>query len=475
MNFDGFVGGAYLARSPSQDAQRCVNLYLEADESQRGKAPAMLLGTPGLTLFATLAAAGGVRALSAASGGRCFAVCGATLYELFAGGTSLERGTLPTTSGVVSLADNGLQLLLVDGTTYGAILTLATNVYAAIASPNFYGADRVAYFDGYFVLNRPATQQLYLSALLDGATYAGLDFASAESVPDLIVAHGVERREMLVLGTRSGEVWFNAGTTDFPLAPIQGTSFPYGCAATHSLRSMGQFYWLGQDIDGHGIVLRLNGYQPERISTHAVEFALNGYARLDDAIAYTYQEEGHSFYALSFPTGNATWVYDAATKLWHERADLDSASGLLVRHRVQHHAFAFARHLVAGENDGRVYTQDLDVFSNAGDPLVRRRTAPHLHADRRLLYHSVFELDVETGVGLDGGVSPGADPQVMLRWSDDGGRTWSTEHWTDVGAIGRYLTRALWRRLGRSRQRTYEVTITDPVRVALLAARIEAS
>jgi hypothetical protein len=475
VNFQGFLGGSYLSRSPNLDAQRCINLYLEQDASGGGKAPAMLLGTPGLRRFCTLSAPGGLRGLYTASGGRCFAVCGQTLYELFAGGTALARGTLTSSTGVVSMADNGLQLLLVDGTPAGWLLTLATNAYAPIVSDAFYGADRVAFCDGYFVLNRPGTAQVYISALYDGARYSGLEFATAESSPDRLVTLEVERRELLLLGSRSGEVWCNAGTVDFPLAPIQGTAFPYGCAAVHSLRALGQFYWLGQDTDGTGQVLTLEGYQPRRVSTHALEGALQGYSRIDDAIGWTYQEEGHQFYCLSFPTGNATWCYDAATRLWHERADLDAATGRLTRHRAQHHCYAFGQHLVAGADDGRVYVQDLDTFDNDGDPLVRRRTAPHLHQDRRLLYHSVFEVDVQAGVGLDGGVVPGTDPQILLQWSDDGGHTWSPERPASLGPQGQYTRRAVWRRLGRARQRAYQVTITDPVPVALLAARIEAS
>lgn len=485
MDLEGFIGGAYLARSPNQNAQRCINLFVEGDAKpgtiltaknhERGKSEAMLLGTPGLALFCTLPAAGGVRGVYTASNGRCFAVCGNTLYELFAGNTFLARGTLTSSSGPVSLADNGVQLILVDGTAAGYLLTLSTNAYAAISSAAFYGADRVAFFDGYFVLQRPGTAQVYISGLYAGATYTGLEFATAESSPDPLVSLEVERRELLLLGTRSGEVWFNAGTTDFPLAPIAGTAFPYGCAAAHSLRALGAFYWLATDQHGALLVAHLDGYAPKRCSTHAVEFALSSYARVDDAIGWSYADEGHTFYCLSFPTGNATWCFDLSTQLWHERADLDTSTGLLKRHRAQHHAYAFGLHLVAGQDDGRVYVQDLDTFSNAGDALVRRRVAPHLHNERKLIYHSVFELDLQTGVGLDAGVVPGTDPQLALRWSDDGGRTWSTEHTTSAGPQGQYRQRAVWRRLGRSRQRAYEVSCSDPVRVAWLAARIEAT
>jgi hypothetical protein len=473
MDFEGFVGASYTAHSPTQDRQTCVNLYLEVDESQHGTAKAMLVGTPGLRRLVTLPTPG-VRGLLTASNGRCFAVSGTGFYELLAGGTAVLRGALLSTTGPVSMSDNGLQLIIVDGTAAGYLFTFSTNAYAPIVSDAFYGATRVAFFDQYFVLHRQETQQIYVSGLLDGATYTGLEFASAESQPDPVVSLEVERREMLLLGSRSGELWFNSGNVDFPFAPIQGTAFPYGCAAAHSLRALGKFYWLGQDAHGTGMVLCLEGYQPERISTHALEYALQGYARLDDAIGYTMQREGHSWYVLNFPSANATWAYDAATKLWCELADLDATTGLFMRHRVEHHAFAFGLHLVAGAQDGRIYVSDFDTFTNDGDPLVRERTAPFLHQERKFLYHAVFELDMQRGVGLDAAAVPGTDPQVLLQWSDDA-HTWSSEHWTSAGTLGAYLTRAVWRRLGRSRQRAYRVRISDPVRVALIAARIEAT
>jgi len=325
-------------------------------------------------------------------------------------------------------------------------------------------------------LNHPGTQQIYVSGLYAGGTYAGLDFASDEASPDLVVSLEGQRRELLVLGSRSGQLWFNAGSVDFPFAPIAGTSFTYGCAAAHSLRTLGgTFFWLATEADGAKSVMLLQGYEPVRISTPAIEYAINQYSRVDDAIGSTYQEETHAFYALNFPTGNATWVWDTSTRLWHARADLDPSTGLFQRSRVEHHCAAFGKHLVAGANDGRVYEQDLETYDLAGDALVAERTSPFLHTDRKLLYHSVFELDIQAGVGLDGGLVPGTEPEAMLAWSDDGGHTWSHEHWVSLGAAGQYLTRALWRRLGRSRQRVYRVRIADPVKRAIIGARVEVS
>lgn len=474
MNFPDFCGGAARTRTGTNDLERCVNLYPEFSESRGAKERLVLYGTPGLAGHYTFTA-GNIRGLYTASNGRCFVVAGNTFYELLAGAVATAHGTLGTSSGPVSMADNGLQVIVVDGSATGGLFTFNPAQFRALSSATFYGADRAAYFDGYFVLNRPGTQQIYISALLDGFTYDGLDFASDESSPDRIVSLMADRRELITIGTRSGQFWSNIGGTDFPLAPIGGTAFNYGCAAAHSLCSLGTFYWLGQEEHGGLVVLAMEGYQPRRISTHALEYAMNGYSTVSDAVGYVYQEEGHAFYALSFPAGNATWVYDASTKLWHERADWDGDSGLLKRHRVQYHAYAFSTHFVGGQDSGTLYRQNLATYTNDGAPLVARRTSPIAHDDRRLLYHNAFELDMETGVGLDGGVEPGTTPQVALRWTDDNGHTWSTQRWATAGASGAYGTRVLWRRLGRSRNRAYEVTITDPVRRALVGARIEVS
>lgn len=472
-----FIGGAYLARSPNVSADRCINLYPEMVETRTGKAVAALYGTPGLRRWCVLPA-GGCRGLYTASSGRAFAVAGSECYELFAGGTFVARGTLATSSvGTVSMRDNGVQLVVVDGTpTGGWVLTFATNAWVQITDPDFYGADRVDFLAGWCVFNRPGTQQLYISGLYDATVFDALDFASAESAPDPLVGLLVERQELWLAGTKSMEVWFVSGGVDFPFAPIQGTKTSYGLAAVHTLRAMDSaVYWLTTNDDGAGMVVRTKGYQPERISTHAVECALQGYARLDDAVAYTEQREGHAFYVLHFPTGNATWAYDAATGLWHERAEIDAATGALVRHRARYHTSAFGLHLVAGDQDGRIYSSEMDAYTNDGDTLVRDRIAPHTSTpELQLLYHSLFQLDMETGVGLDAGAEPGTTPQVMLRWSDDGGHTWGSEHWVSAGAQGQYRARALWRRLGRSRDRVYHVRITAPVNIALLGARIEA-
>lgn len=456
-----FLGGSGHARSVSVNATRTVNLYAEMDAE--GKNQIALYGTPGLTRFAeTITAAG--RGLYSASG-RLFAVVGVSLYEIASDGTATVRGGLATASGAVSMADNGLHLVIVDG-AHGYRLTLADNTFSQIADADWPAADRIAFQDGYFLLNDSGTGRFFVTSLY-GTEVDALDFATAEGAPDPLVSLICDHRELWLFGETSTEVWYNTGGADFPFARLDGAFIETGCAAAQSVAKMDNaVFWLSADKRGQGHVMRAQGYQPQIISTRAVEYAIQGYADISDAVAYTYQQEGHAFYVLNFPTGNATWVYDAATNLWHERMYWNA--GAEERHRGTAYAFCFGRHLVLDHSNGRVYELDLDAHADDGQELRAIRRTQHQHAQGRRLFWSELQIDIDAGVGLASG--QGSDPQMMLRWSDDGGKTWSSEHWREMGRMGEYKRRAIWRRLGASWDRVYEVTISDPVKRVIVDA-----
>jgi hypothetical protein len=300
---------------------------------------------------------------------------------------------------------------------------------------------------------------MWVTGLLDGTSIEPLDFASTEGAPDGLLAVSSNFREIWAFGTNSIEVWYDTGATDFPLQRIQGAFNELGLAAPFSVAKVDNgLFWLGRDRRGQGIVYRANGYSGERISTHAVEWQIQQYADLTDAIAYTYQQDGHSFYVLIFPTANTTWVYDLATQAWHERAGWKNGS--FTRHR-SNCQMAFNNEVVVGDfENGNIYAFDLDDYSDNGQiqKWLRswRALGPGKNDLTRTAQHSL-QLDVESGVGLNGFsvveniylqtendeylitengdylisddqtvITQGSDPQVMLRWSDDGGHTWST-------------------------------------------------
>ena len=465
-----FIGPAYLHRSANVAAQRCVNLYPEIVEVQNEKTRIVLLGSPGKSLFCTLPKSP-IRAEWLASNGRAFAVAGDSLYELFSSGAYSLIGSLSSTTGRVSIADNGLQMMMVDG-VHGYILTFSTNIYAQITDPDFPGADLVGFLDGYFIFNIPNTGRFGITALYDGFDINSLDIATAEGSPDNLVSLIVDHRKVWLLGTQSGEIFFNSGNSSFPIERIQGAFMETGCAAKFSVAKLdNSIFWLGADDKGAGIVYRAQNYEPLIISTRAIEQAIRTYSDISDATAYVYQEEGHYFYVLNFPTGNATWVYDVSTQMWHERAYLN-IDGSLSRDRAENHVYAFGQHLVGDCNSGNIYISSVTIYSDYDRPLKAIRSSPHSTGpDMNGVFYKMFELGIDAGVGLDG-VQQGDDPQVMLRWSNDGGNSWSTYKNRALGRIGEFTKRLRWNRLGWSRDRVFEVSITDPAPRVLMSATV---
>jgi hypothetical protein len=467
------LGQAYVARSVNAADNRMVNLFPEATP-ENGKDVGFLNRAPGLRLLATVGS-GPVRGMWQ-YGGYGYVVSSNTLYRVDAAWNATVLGTV-SGSGPVSMTDNGTQLFVACN-PLSYIYNATTGVFAQITDPDFAGAVTVGYIDGYFVFNQPNSQTIWVTQLLDGTSVDPLEFASAEGSPDNLVGLIVDHREVWLFGTNSVEVWYDAGNVNFPLERIQGAFNEIGCAAPYSIAKLDNgLFWLGSDARGNGIVYRANGYTGQRVSTHAIEFAIQSYASISDAFAYTYQQEGHAFYVLTFPTGNATWVYDVATGAWHERAAF--YNGQFSRH-ASNCQMSFNNEIVVGDcASGNLYAFDLDVYADNGGAqrwLRSWRAIPSGQNNlKRTAQHSL-QLDCETGVGLNTG--QGSDPQAMLRWSDDGGHTWSNEHWASMGAIGASGTRTFWRRLGMTdklRDRVYEVSGSDPVKVAIIGAELSVS
>lgn len=467
------LGSAYVARSVNAADNRMVNLFPEAIP-QGGMEPAFLQRCPGLRKLATVGT-GPVRGVWAFSGNAqtAFVVSGNYLYKLDQNWNATQLGTIAGV-GPVSMADNGTQLF-VAANGPGYIYNNLTNSFGAITDPDYPGAVTVGYLDGFFVFNQPNSQKIWVTKLLDGTSIDPLDFASAEGSPDGVVGLIIDHREVWVMGTNSTEVWYNAGLADFPLSRIQGAFNELGCIAPLSIAKMdNSIFWVGQDARGRGMVYRANGYTGARISTHAVEWQLQQYDDLSDAVAYTYQQDGHNFYVLNVPSGNTTWVYDAAVNAWHERAAF--ANGEFERHWANCQMF-FNNEIVVGDyRNGNIYAFDMIYYADDTSPqrwLRSWRALPTGTNNLRRTTQHAMQLEGETGVGLNNG--QGSDPQVMLRWSDDGGHTWSNEHWKSMGKIGRYGFRTIWRRLGMTlkiRDRVYEVSGTDPVKIAITGAEL---
>lgn len=503
MSFEGgdfgFVGQSYTASDPAQDRQQTVNWYTEVSQDDKSKTPSALLGCPGLNplLHVSNGPGGGeVRGCWVLPGGTsAIVVTGNYVTRLTmtvpATQTSIAQfsvtgiGTLNTNNGQVAIRDNGIggYVMIGDG-QYGYLLNLATNVITVIVDAGFVGPDKIAFIDGWWICNVPGTNRFVTNGPTPySLTFPAAFFALKDCSSDNLITLMENTREVWLVGERASEVWYNAGGANFSFSRIPGVAPQIGCAAKHTIARLGDsLVWLGRSERGENVVVKTEQYGIKPISTFAVASAISSYPLVSDAFAFVYEEEEHLFYVLTFPTADKTWVYDASTGHWHERASFTSATGAF--HRARANCFMNLQNIrmVGDFASGYLHQMTRSVFTDAGfdsssglptvEPLVCLRRTPTLWSreNRKRLFHSSIQIDFRAGVGLQTG--QGSDPQVMIRWSDDAGESFGNEHWVTIGKVGRTKNRAIIRRLGQARDRVYEARFSDPTRRDIVGATL---
>jgi hypothetical protein len=436
--------------------ERCVNLY-----SQRVGQEYKLYPTPGLATFRSAPESPGRGIFSHTINGteRCFATIGPTEYEVNADGTTTSRGTVavdgnPSTH--CTNGDAGDQLFITSGDT-GYILNLNTNVLTSVVSDVTMGG----YMDERFLALDGVTSTLKISNALDGTTWDGTQIAQRSTASDPWKAMLVKYPRIFLIGDFTGDVWYNAGNSPFPFAPITGVQIPYGIAAPFSLKRCGAaIMWLTHNKNGDGQVVEALGYNPTVVSTEPVEQAISKYSRINDAVGWSYQDQGHDFYVLNFPSANATWVYDRTEGMWHERASWDGT--MFTAWGPQYHTHVFNRHLVLHAGNGTTYRMASDLYTDAdGDVLRRMRIPPILADEQKRLFVDRLQLHLEPGLGLTSG--QGSDPSVLMRMSKTGGKIWGNQRTRSAGVQGAYGQRVIWNNCGSGRNMVPELVATDPV------------
>lgn len=427
-------------RSKPWSGAKIVNCFSEKADGDKQQDFALML-IPGLSLFSDISTdpARGLHFM----GSTLYAVIGTTLYSVTSAGVATSVGAIPGTDRV-QMADNGAQLAICAG---GLGYVLSAGVLAVPV--DLPAVSSVTYIDGYFIWTIADSDQAIFSAINDGTSYDLLDVFSAEGSPDGLLGILNSHRELLMMGTDTIEIFYDSGDADNPFQR-QGNAFvERGIFSRDSaVKIDNAVVFFGNDR----IVYRMDGYTPIRISTHAIEYHLRN---VTDAWGFEYTQEGHKFYLLC--TDQGTWGYDIATGAWHERKSKDRAN-----YRVGFSENAWERPVFADNETGKLYTPSFDAYDEDGDEITLEIELPSIGdgIERRSMY--MFQVYCETGVGLNSG--QGSDPQLMLTYSDDGGRNFSNELWRSLGAIGAYRTRVIWRSLGQFRQRQMRLTMTDPVR-----------
>lgn len=462
------VGQSYHLKDWSIDCQRTLNLYPQVVESGNAQQVSALLPTEGL--LSRFVISGSIRGLYALSD-RVLVVAGGFLHVI-KNDVVTQIGAISGT-GLVTFADNGLHVMIVSVDAYKYTIADGTLVLLPVDNgtnnTGLLGAASVTFLDSRFIWTIPNSGRIQWSTLLSTDTTA-LSFATAESKSDNLVRVIASNGQLWLIGEKTTEIWNSTGANDLPYQRQSGAYLPVGCIAKFSVAAFGSsLVWLAQTEHGYNQIVMTQGYQTQRISNHAIETALSNYTRTDNAYAFAYQQQGHSFYVISFPSDGKTWVFDSSTSMWHERSWYNATLSRHEHHRAHVHCFFNGEHLVGDRENGKVYRLDPNEKTDDGVVIVRERATPCLNPHGSRLIFDEVELICQVGQPTN------TKPKVMLDWSDDRGKTWSNDRLAelanDIGAIGEYEKRVIFRRLGQSFGRVFRVRMTDAGRLVILGAK----
>lgn len=451
---------SYQHEARQLSSQRMVNVFLEK-QPEGAKSRTAVIRTPGIEPILTFPTSP-IRG-AAVHKGEPYFVSGGTLYRVD-GSTYTTIGSIPGTDRV-EMFSNGAQLGIVTNDLYVYETTLAKVTDPGFGAESAPGtASDATYLDLFGVFVESDSANIFINnpgaaSFPDLNDFNALDYRTAEAQPGNIVAIESDHRELFIFKEETTEIWTNTGNADFTFQPIGNAFMEIGCIAKHSVaKADNTVFWLANDMT----IRRAEGYTPVRVSTHAIENAITKMTTRDDAIAYSHPFNGHLFYVLTFPTENQTFVYDITTGLWHER-ETDGNEW-----RAGHYLYANNIHYAGDLTSGKLGKLNGDVYEDFGDVHRVSITSPSISTEGRQIFFKRLHVDFEMGRGLLTG--QGDDPQAMLQWSDDGGRTWSSEYWRTIGRIGEYSRRAVWHRLGSSRDRVFRLSFSDPTPFTMIQA-----
>ena len=451
-------------KSPVVSAKILQELYCEF-RPKGEKTHVVAYGFAGLDLFVDFGDTPPRGNISVEQNDLHYVVHRGTLWEVNNAGVKTSRGTLNTVTGAVIMAHNGTQVMIVDGTN-GYIYNTSTLVFVQITDVDFPASpNSVTFNDSYFIAGFDSGR-FYISASYNGLAWDALDFATAESNPDRLIRVLADHGEVILFGDISTEFWGNSGAVDFPYAKTQGADAEWGLAARMSaVRFDDSVAFLCKNRMGEVIVGKLVGHRVQKLSSPDLDTIINAYAVTSDATAHSYMLGGHPMYQINFPSAGYSWSFDGLTNIWSKRK-----SYLQTRHRCEFGAQYLSKTILTDATNGRLYRLNTETLTENGEQMEAEVIGEHWDSEIDLVAIDKLRIDLEAGVGTTSG--QGVNPQVMLQLSRDGGKTWDSEMWRDMGMIGQYMTRCEWRRLGTCQRWTVRLRITDPVKRTILGAYV---
>lgn len=484
MKCPGFIGRSYVAQSPNADAEETINLFLDPVESGRGKEEFSFYRAPGLQLFLNVPGGGAIRGVlplnQLSTGDAVWTICGnhANLIDSTPAVITTVTGIIDDGAPVPMVASPSTLVFCSGGTAY-AINN--TGLHTIGWFPVGTRIVSVGFINTYFLFLPSEGDGFFYSEPGDPLTGSSLNFVTAEASANRYTTMIIDRQEIWLFGSLVAQVFYDNSANDpnNPFVPNLSAVVPHGTVAPRSpIAIENRMCWLSQNATSVGVAYATSGgYIPRPISNKAVEYAWSRYTTMADAESWSLTIKGHPLWRISFPTANETWEYDFAVNDWRKVLDWDAPTGTYQIHRGRVACAAFGSILVGDRANGNIYKCSLDFHSNNGDILRSLRRAPILSNENKRVGFPWFELDMETGVGdgsnadpLLGPVSPEADPQITMRFSNDWAQTWSNERSRSMGKQGEYTKRVIWQRNGTARQRVFEITCSAAVKLAINGA-----
>lgn len=453
---------SYRAISGLASSERMVNCLVEPcppDSPFKN----MIIGTPGLTTWTDLNLGFQVYGTEV-MGENLYVVAGINVYKVDSTKTITLLGSFSTSPGRVMMTNNGTQVTILTETGEAYYCTSSALSLTQITDPDYQLSDSVATLDGYTVFTKKQGRTFQWSDLNATQTYQALNTQTVEADSSNIVRVAMINLELWFFKESIIEVYYDSARPGFIFDRKQGVFIQKGCAAKYSVASLdGSFYFLGNDR----IIYGTTGYQLFPISTYPISQQIGKFTTVSDAYAFTYVLNGHKFYCITFPTEDVTLEYDITTGLWHERQSLNF-QGAQGRWRASTNSFFAGMNLFGDFETGILSQADQEVYTENLNPILRKAISATQFASYSRTTIDRFVLMMDTGVGLLTG--QGSEPQLMLRTSIDGGRTWSFEAWQPIGEIGEYMREVFWTSLGYCRSVIIEITMSDPVKFAVVGA-----
>lgn len=499
-NLVPLIGGAYQARSRIADFEVCENAFPETNpESTESPAPVTHYPREGKRPLSAPPVAGPGRGIFTLSNGNMFGVVGTSVYFIDRNWEWNLLGQISNLLTPVSMSDNGSTGVIVDGSPNGYTIDLTDNSFAPLVDETgtFVGSRRVDFADTFLGFAKPGSNEWYVS-LSDQVAFNALVQANKDSTPDPIQTFAFNIRQAWILGTRNTEIWFLAGSTPFPYQEWPNVFIPYGCAAPYSLvQADVDLFWISRNTQGQVIALKSQGYAAEAFSTRALEYEWSTYPTVADVIGGTFQQAGHIFVIFHFPTADKTWAYDLSTKQWHRRTFIDG-NGVAHREKTAFYAAVgpdggYPATVVGQDwSTGQIYALDPKFYTDNGTPIVCRRSFPHLLKDLHEVTNTAFIADFETG-GMVGSAETGEDqrpwnegfnsgfgpiisfeaPKLCMRYSKNGGASFSNYRQKGLVSAGNYRSMERWRGLGMGRDWVFELLWSFNGPSALQGAYVE--